>query len=330
MPSDDRFREILRGSATPSEPSDEQMAEARAALHQAYRSEEARSRPRRGWRPSIGWAAAAIAAVVVAVVVITVPSSTPAVDANLAQIARVARTLTAEELPAGAYVYAHSESTVFLATSIGEIESDVFYLLPTTLDTWTRNNAQERQVTVGTPTFFSAAEEETYYASGEDLVDRVGETFTERLADIANVEDISKWSADVDELREQLEAELSLGGGEGLADQVRGFEMIVQLMMPDLNAPPELRAALLEVLATLDITTEMRGDSVRVSLEAHESGLGLVLRELDLDSEGFIVRAAVTVLEPARQFDVPAGTVISLDTFSRPSVVDGPGVFPSE
>lgn len=328
MPADDRFREILRGLTVPSEPTDEQKAKARAALHQAYRSEEARRRPRRRWRPSIGWAAAAVAAAVAAVVVITVPGSTPAVDANLAEIARVARTLTAEELPAGAYVYVRSESTVLVATSFEEDGPAAFYLLPTTVDEWVRGTAHEQLVTVGSPTFFNPAHEEEYYASGQAAADRVGETYVERLGDAANIEDISRWSADVDVLRDQLDAELSLGGGDGLADQVRSFEAIVQLMGPDLNAPPELRAALIEVLATLDITTEMVGDSVRVTLQSDEVGRGLVRRELDIDTEGFMVRTAVTVVEPSSEFPVPAGTVISLESFSRPSIVDGPGVFP--
>ncbi|MCP3974788.1 MAG: hypothetical protein GY720_09870 [bacterium] len=317
MPADDRFRKIIKGSVEPPEPSPAQRERARTALHEAYLVEE-RPQRRSRWRPSIGWATAAAAGIAIVVAVLATPGSTPPLDANLENIARVARTLDTAELPEGSYVYSHMESTVLISSSLGETGPEIFYLLPTSVDIWRLGTTEERRVTVHYPSFFDETSEDAYYAVGEDLGDRVGETYTEALGNIPNQENAASWPTDVDALRDQLELE----------DESRTVEEIQQLLDPTLNAPPALRAALIEVLGGLDVTTEMIGDVVRVTLRAHEPGLGLVLRELDLDSAGFMTRAAITVLEPATQFLVPAGTVISLETFSRPFIVDGPGVLP--
>ena len=325
MAADDNLRDLFNEVAPPPEPSSEQQAQARARLRAAF--ESSRPATRRWWqRPAAAVAgAAAVAAVVVGLLVL--PGSTPAVDANLANIAAAARTVPAQELPAGAYVYARSDSLT-IAFDPPPDGPGVFYLLPETIEAWVQGDALLETRLVTAPQFFSAADEEKYYTFGADVTDRVGEVVTTPVTGIQNQFDIAKLSTDTDELLEQIYAELGQDPDWSPADEARTFDFVGQLMDPRLNPPPMLRAALIEVIGLLDVTTEMQPDGgVVASLEYDDAAIGRVLDTLGFDAAGYLVVYRSSVLATAPGVDTPPGLWAEL-RFSRPAIVDSPGERP--
>ncbi len=329
MSADTRLRELLTEIAPPPEIAEDQIVAARAALHAAYRG-GVPTRPSRRWQPSFAWATAAVAAVVVAAALL-LPGSSPPVDASLAEIARATRDLEPEQLPVGAFVYSHEEATGLATSQIEEAERELFYLLPTKTELWVQGATELRVTTVGTPSFFDTDDEAAYYAGGLDLDDEVGKTRTERFGDVANVTDITKWSDDPATLRDQLGAELAKAVDPVLGEEVRLILLVEELLVPSLNAPPQLRAALIEIVGSRNFDTSKLADgSVVVSVAYEDLGLGKLLQELEFDSEGYMRGSRLIALEPGPALSLPPDTVIAQSTWSRPYVVDGPGILPAD
>lgn len=327
MSADVRLRELLHEMAPPAGVPGAQEALARAALHAAYR-DAAQARPSRPGRPSFAWVTAMVAAVVVAAALL-LPGSNPPVDASLAQIARAARNLEVEQLPAGSFVYSHAETTVLGSSQIEGRGEQLFYLLPTMQHLWVQGATEQRTTTVGTPTFFDAADEAAYYAGGIDVQDGVGETRTDRLGDIQNVPDITRWSDDTAKLRDQIATELAKEPEPVLDDDIRLILLVEELMHPRLNAPPNLRAALIEIVGSMDVdTTELADGWVLVRLEYDDPALGAVAQELEFDGAGYLRARRSIALEPGSIWPIPPGTTIAQSTWSRPYVVDGAGIYP--
>jgi hypothetical protein len=129
MSADEKLRELLHEMAPPAEVSGAQEAAARQALHAAYR-DAGRAQPSRHRRPSFAWATAVVAAVIVSAALL-LPGSSPRIDASPAQIARSARELEPEQMPAGSFVYLHAENTDLTSSQIDGQGPQLFYLLPT-------------------------------------------------------------------------------------------------------------------------------------------------------------------------------------------------------
>lgn len=326
MAADDDFRDLFNEVAPPPEPSSEQQARARAHLRTAFRAAEPSSR--RWWQQPAAAAGAVVVAVVVAGVLV-LPTSTPPIDANLASIARVARATPPQDLPAGTYVYARTESLT-LAHDPPPYGPGIYYLMAETIDVWAQGDSELETRLVNRPRFFSATDEDSYYASGRDEIDRVGESITTPLTGIRNPVDINGLATDTRRLREQIYAELGKDPDWTVEDEARTFVFVAQLMNPRLNAPSKLRAALIEIVGSLDVTSvrEPNGD-VTVSLQHEDEGVGAVLEQLEFDSAGYLIAYRTTVLETAPGVEAPAGLWTEL-VFSRPALVDEPGVLPSE
>jgi hypothetical protein len=54
------------------------------------------------------------------------------------------------------------------------------------------------------------------------------------------------------------------------------------------------------------------------------------VQELEFDKAGFLRASRLIALEPGPDLPVPSNTVIAQATWSRPYVVDGPGLLPSD
>ena len=330
MATDDSLRDLIDEMIPLPEPSPEQRDRARAALHASYRREEGgpkRAAPSWWRRPALALAAVtAVAAVFVAVNLL--PSGTPSLNANLAEIARAARSLEAEELPEGAYVYARTESLTLFSSQTAD-GRPYWYLLPQTVDVWVQGAFVEERRTTGTPIFRDPEFAAVYYAEGGDAADGVGETRRKVVATSPRVADvISGLSTDVDELRDQIYEELSQDPLWTPDDQGRILEHISQLLEPQIFAPPELRAALLEILAGLDVATvEATDGSATVALAFTEAAGGDYIVELEFDSQGFLRLYRRTLRKAPPGFEHLEGIADELE-FSRPAIVDGPGVLP--
>ncbi len=327
MRGETRLRELLTEIAPPPEVPEAQIDAARIALHAAYRDVARPVTHRRRW--SLAGATAAIVVVVVAVAVI-VPGSTPSVNASLAKIARATRALEAADLPAGHFVYSRLDRTVLNGRQIEAGAPESQYLLSETVDRWVHGAVEETTTTVRSATFFDPDVEAAYYAAGLDIEDGVGETTTRRVSDIASVKDITKWSGDTSTLRRQIDTELATAIDPVLDEDIRTLRLVQELMDPRLNAPPALRAALIEIVGGLDVeTTELADGSVQVAVEYEHPGIGSFLQELEFDSAGYlrVSRLIAIELEPALP-GVPRRTVVDEALWSRPSVVGAAGDLP--
>ncbi len=318
MLAEDRLREILNEISPPLEPSPEVRAEARARLQRAIHR-AARPRPPLWRRPVTAWAAAAMAAAVL-VGVLIVPGSTPAVDANLANIARAARALSVEELPAGAYLYVRTESRelVDADSSTGRIT----YLVPRAVDMWTSGATTVERRTTGEPQFFDAESERQFYAGGLDEAEGIGETAIVSVADVPNRARIRGLAVDADQLQRQIYRELAQDPDWSPDNEARTMQHLAELMHPRLDAPPPLRAALLEVLGRLDIDTRrVAGGGVVASLEYERAGFGKFLHELEFDGDGYLKVDRLSLIEAASTLGLPLG-IHEERIYSRPAIVD--------
>ena len=328
MTADNRLRELLHEIVPPPEVPNDQVLEARAALHSAYGG-AAPTRPYVRRRSPLAWAGAAVAAAVVAAAALVLPGSSPSVDAALAEIAEAARVLEVTDLPEGSYVYSRLELVALTGTQIAEEGPEVLYLFSETVDQWVQGGIEERRTTVNQATFFDSELEDAYYAAGRDTEDGIGETFTTRH-DIPTVYDITNLSDDPSILREQIADELATSRHPDRGEDILQLLEIEQLLDPRFNAPPALRAALIEIVGSSDVaTTKLADGSVRVSLPYEERGNGTLVQELEFDMAGYLRVSRLTAADPGPTLPVPPGTVIELSTWSRPGVVDAPGEFPA-
>jgi len=233
-------------------------------------------------------------------------------------------------MPAGSFVYVHAENTDLTSSQVDGQGAQLFYLLPTTEDLWVQGATEQRITTVGPPVFFDTADEAAYYAGNLDVQDEVGETRTERLGDIQNIPDLTEWSEQTSTLRRQIATELAEEAEPDLGDDIRVVLRVERLMHPRLNAAPDLRAALIEIVGSLDVETMQLADGwVLVRLEYEDAALGTVAEELEFDRAGYLRTRRSIALDPSPNWPVPPGTVIAQSTWSRAYVVDGAGVLPS-
>ena len=326
MSSDDRLRDLIGDLGSAPEPTAEQRNASREALHAAMAAE---SRPQRIWRrrPALGWATAvATAAVVTGVLVL--PGSTPTVDANLVEIARAARAVPASQLPDGAFIYFQTEERIrnHNETAAGEM---VRYWLTTLTDHWVSGTSQAERRTVLSPEFDTEADSIMYFASNLPESDRVGETTSQQFTDITEQVNIASLSTDPATLRKQILDELRQNPDFTEEDEAAIAGHVAQILSPRFNAPPDLRAALIEILGSLDVETTMMGiDGVRVTLVYREDGILDWQQDYELDSNGFLRRDRLILLGHATGIDVELGLKGDI-RYSPPEVVPGKFVFPA-
>jgi len=330
MSADDRMRDLFNEMLPPPEQSSGKRNEALARLRSAIAASGEQGQ-KRHIRPTLGWAAAAAAVAAVIVAVLVLPGSTPAIDANLEQIARAARTVVSEELPPGAYSYVRREAVVLNGSQVAGEGPYLVYLLPETVEIWTQGTAEQTVTTVGRPRFFDSAVEEAYYAAGLDRQDRVGETFTSSFADVPNIVDLDEWSTDADRLADQIETFLAFDTEPALGRQARTLQLMIKLLDPTLRPSPNSRAAIATVLGRSGFATELLQDgAVGVSLEYPDPGYGDVREEVELDATGNLRAHRITLLRPTPEAPAPAGTVIDDTLWSVPATVDELGVRPAQ
>lgn len=279
-------------------------------------------------RSLVAAASAAVLALVVALVSISPWSRVPA-DALLTELAHATRDIAAQDLPEGSYVYVATEQLVLgdAATQVGDEWVYMQLLVPSRIEAWWQGDTVQLETTVDRPIFFDPEMEDIYYAGGLDEFDFVGETRVQFLTDITNQLDLGEWSVDPERLADQMRQAAEEDPGE-LPTEVRMIELAEQLLYPQYVAPPALRAAILDVLATIDLE-QVRGDDGRVaaSITYEDPGLGTVTKTLTFDADGYLVAREVTAV---RSELLPSGTVFNRLVRTPPIIVPEPGVRPSE
>jgi hypothetical protein len=228
----------------------------------ADRSIRFRQPARRGRIRVIALAAAVLMTVALLVVPVILPSGTPAsVDPAAASLlnrfSALALKAPKEATPqAGQYVYESTTSRVLVQFTSYELGASFRYYYPSSDERWIGTDGSGRSDwEIGQPTFFSDADRELYeqyVASG--LMEQDGRTFdwgTSGSKDWAPGDltffDFSDLPTDVDQLKGMIERREIIGGPQG---DWETFNLSADILTWG-YAPPELRAALFEVIANL-------------------------------------------------------------------------------
>lgn len=319
--TDDPFDALRRAGGRPT-PTPEEEARALARLQAAIGDEQrrlVRRRVRRRWVISVG---VATVAVMVAVGTLVQPRPARAVLMELAQAARVATPL---DIPAGSFFYVRSERVDLAGrpgAEFGLDRAEVGFLLPTIREVW-RNPAVrfiQIRTTVGTPQFFDQEAEDAYYALGLDQTDRIGETYLQQLTDAADVYVETDWPTDPEQLGQVIEAAVSTSDDQiPIEARLLGF---AANLLRETNPSPQLRAAVLEVLADLplELTDRRRDGSITIAV-TYRNPL-LTQDSITLSGDGQLLAEATTLHEPNRTLKIPEGTRISTANYQPPTPTD--------
>ena len=198
-----------------------------------------------------------------------------------------------------------------------EIEHDsLFYLLPYSRESWSGDQGTVRlQDTTHQPRFFSAADEAAYFAAGLDEGDHIGETIVITQPDTNRALD-EDWPTDPGQLETAIRSQVG-------DDEIAVLnECLVLLREPLL--PSELRAAVLQVVAGLDLelVDENSDGGGTFSVDYELEGLGPRSYTFSLNATGYLTFEELVAIDGYPDQGVPAGTAESIATYSVPVLVD--------
>lgn len=312
--------ELIRREAVPAEPSEEDVHRVRQRLQAAIlRDEERRRRPVRGWLlPSV---VAAVLILIVGGLAVLGPS--PA-EAALGEVAEAAREATPLEIPQGSFIYTRSERVdlaIRPGVEFGLDHEFVAYLLPSTREVWRQPETDFIQIrtTNQNPTFFDPAAEDAYYRLGLDATDRLGETQTEQLTDAVDPLLEVDWPTQPAALHEALR-EYAAQGGDDRPEPVQVFDLATDLLR-EANPVPELRAAIVEVLARLPVELGERS-SQTTTIGITYTTPTPTRDTITLSPEGTLLAEFSTLLEDDPDLDIPADTTILDVDYQESRVTD--------
>lgn len=304
----DKVDRFLRRALTARDPTDADLTTA----EQVYRSgvvEESEPVTVRRLRPVP--VAAGIMLMVVVLIAVQVGRVTPAAGA-LIEIADAARFVDPLEVPQQGYAYTQSQVVTLMVDAMPD-GVPIGYLLPTERETWigTEGFVQIR-TTVAEPVFFTTEANDAYYQTGLDRIDRVGETYTETFSGVLGLLDEREWPTDPAELSHTIR---SLPGISSDADII---DVAIDLIRESL-APPELRAAVLELMATLNLRLVEQTED-KTTFEHSAGGDTPSVYRFTLSSNGQLLEESETLTAGDPQLGIPSGTEVLVIVY-QPTVI---------
>lgn len=314
---------VLKRHTTGAEPTPEHITAARARLNAAIAAEEPSRRHRRGLR----LAAAGAAVVLAAAVAVSTLIRPPEVNAALAELATITRQIEPTELTANEYLYTTAD-TVDLVITAGPDNQALPYLLPRFRQFWRASDGTALvTTTVGQPSFFSTEARGAYFDAGLDRVDRIGETFTDALAGVTDPTAALAWPHDPDQLKTAMLNEIRQGGSD-LPEQVQLLQLATQILR-DAPTTPQLRAAVIDVLSTLDdIETTDNPDGTLTITTTYLDNQTSVTDTATLNHDGQLVAETRTLNTEQTELGIPAGTIINTARYTPPVIATTPGQTP--
>jgi len=276
--------QLLRASFPALEATSEELSQAEGV----YRARIAASG--RAVRPTGRWIAstAAVAAMIVVVVAVLAVRPDP-VQATLAEIARAARTVDIVSLGSGeAYL---TESTAVEATTIHlEDGSLLAYRITERRRAWVDVTGRMVIETTRTdPMFDTGADERTYFDSGLDEWDHLGETQITAAEGVVQKALELDWPTDADALLRFVRSQPQVSTDTDAAD-------LLLALITESPAGPELRAATIGALGRLDLTVVEHGPDVfrfRTVPEAEDTQV----QTFTLDAEGMLLRRTISTVD---------------------------------
>lgn len=300
--------ELIRWEARHAEPSEEDFQRARVRLQAAIVGEKER-RKRQVRRRLVPSAVAVVLIMIVGGVAVLRP--TPA-EAALAEIAEAARLATPLEIPPGSFIYTRSERVdlaIRPGTEFGLDQEFVAYLLGSTREVWRQPTTEFVQIrTINhTPSFFDPETEDAYYRLGLDSTDRLGEAQTEQFTGVIDPLVEVDWPIETEALHRVLR-DYAAQGGDERPEPVQVFDLATDLLR-EADPSPELRGALVEVLARLPVALgEPTGQTIIIEItyttpvDTRDS--------ITLSAEGMLLAETSTILAGDPELALPANTVV--------------------
>ena len=246
----------------------------------------------------------------------------PQATASLLELAEAARRVDPLTLTPGQAIHATSEVTQLTIIPGEEVDlaTDVVaYLLPVTRETWHKEDGSiVIRTTIGTPVFFDPAVEQAYYRTGHDEVDRVGESFEDAFTGVTSPIAEHDWPTDPDSLRSAMRAWVQQGGSP-LPEDVQLFQLAGSILRAQ-PAPPALRGAILEVLATLSVTTTT--DSAPETLTTtitYQDDHTTLTEHLTFDKAGYLIADGTTANTAIPELGIPAANTIAEGHYTAPA-----------
>lgn len=300
--------ELIRREAHHAEPSEEDYQRARLRLQAAIvREKERRRRPVQRWLvPS---AVALILVLIAGGVAVLRP--TPA-EAALAEVAEAARLATPLDIPPGSFIYTRSERVdlaIRPGIEFGLDQEFVAYLLGSTREVWRQPTTEFVQIRIinHSPSFFDPEVEDAYYRLGLDATDRLGEAQTEQFTGVTDPLVEVDWPVEAEALHRALR-DYAAQGGDERPEPVQVFDLATDLLR-EADPSPELRGALVEVLARLPVDLVER-TSQTITIEITYTAPVNTRDAITLSAEGMLLAETSTILEDDPELALPANTAV--------------------
>jgi hypothetical protein len=241
----------------------------------------------------------------------------------LTEIAHAALLADPLSVPQGSFIYIRSERVDLAIRPGAELSLDkeyVAYLQPLSREVWRQPETRFYQIrtTLGPPRFFDPLVEAAYLAAELDRTDRIGETITRQLTDVTDPLIETDWPTNPDTLRQAMEAYAGQGGDERPIE-AQLLDLAVDLLRES-NPTPELRAAILEVLAQLPLGLEDGGSDDTITVGVTYPGPLLTHDTVTLSPEGQLLAQKTTLLETDSDLRIPSDTLISSSTYQLPRI----------
>lgn len=313
--------DLLRDLAGLPEPTDADLAHIHARLDAAIASDRSIRR-----RVGLVWSVG-IAGVVAGLALVVVAGKASPAEAAITEIAALAQSADRLEATDTEFVYTRSTdehlSTV-PAEMLGDAGFDrdfLHYLLTSTRQTWFGNEGTEQiHITYEGARFFTEEDEAAYYAAGLDEVDHLGETVTSTVLDA----ELESWPAEERLLDEAIRA--AMRTDRGLPEAVEYLDVAIDIVRESFSSP-ELRAATLRLIATLDgleVQERAPDGTVTFSIGYDDNG-NPTNREFAIDRNGYLRAEQVTLPVGAHRFGIPAGTTTYAAEHLVPAVTESLG-----
>ena len=304
----------LRAVTTTFEPSRADFELSRVKLMDAISSASPPSRS----RIRLSLVAAITLLVATAVFLVQTASTSPAA-ALITELAEVADVTDPLVIPDDQFAYFQTDSTGLVEVgpdALGgvDIEHDsLFYSLPQTRESWIGNQGTVRLRTHNLPpVFFSAADEAAYYTAGLDQGDHIGETIVKTQPDTNRILDERDWPTDPVELEATIRSMVGEVDGDVLQECLG--------LIREPLIPPELRTAVLRVIAGLDLelVDESPDGAGTFSVELDES----MRQTFTIDPTGHLIFEEVVLVDGYPDRGVPPGTAEYTANYTVPRLVD--------
>lgn len=309
---------LLRRLAGDPQPSAAEEQAALSALEDAIAAERLSHRRRAWW-----FVPAAAVAVLVVIVGLAVVSRPEAAAAALSDIAQAARRAGPLDVPSGSFIYRESESTDLVVrpgSDLGLDRDRVAYLLPTRRREWRQPDSGffQLETTATMPTFFDQETRKAYEAHNGRSLDRVGEVVVERFTDVTDPVLDTDWPTDPGDLKAAMTASLAQGG-DTRPYEVQIFDLAADLLRDVTD--PQLRAAVLQVLATVPVDLVDRHSDGTIVIALEDPGPPATRQALTIAADGTLAAETLTWLDADPTIGVPADTVVSHTTYRPVRIV---------